>query len=527
MELHGLSLIGFSTGATGGATWRAFDPAAVADLPPIFHSASAPELDRAARLAAEAAPSLAQSTGSDRGRLLRAIAAGLESHAAELAARAHAETALPPARCNGEIARTAGQLRLFADVAETGDWVDARIETALPERKPLPKPDHRSMFRAIGPVAVFGASNFPFAFSTAGGDTASALAAGNPVIVKAHPAHPGTAELVGRCVVEAVRECGFPEGTFSLLFDSGYEIGMALVRHPVIKAVGFTGSRKGGLALMELAAKRPEPIPVFAEMSAVNPVFVLPGAIRERSTAITDGLQQSITVGVGQFCTNPGLIVLESSPIAADFRTELGAKLGTATAEPMLTSGIHSAYERGLGRRTGEPEVRVVARGASGGGGRAEVVLFATDAGNFLGRPSLAEELFGPTSLVIECRDRAEMLAVAARMEGSLTATILAAPDEACADLAAILAERAGRVILNGYPTGVEVSHAMVHGGPFPATSDARTTSVGSRAILRFARLICYQGFPEAMLPPELQNANPRGLLRLVNGQFSREPVAL
>ena len=526
MELRGFSLIGFGTGAPGGATWQAFDPANSENLLPVFHSARATEVDRAAGLAAEAAPFLAQASGTDRGRLLRAIATRLESNAAELAARAHAETALPLARCNGEIARTTGQLRLFAEVVETGDWVDARIETALPERKPLPKPDHRSMYRAIGPVAVFGASNFPFAFSTAGGDTASALAAGNPVIVKAHPAHPGTSELVGRCVLDAVRECAFPEGTFSLLFDSGHEIGAALVGHPDIKAVGFTGSRRGGLTLMEIAAQRAEPIPVFAEMSAVNPVFVLPGALQARSAAIVEGLLQSITMGVGQFCTNPGLIVVEASSMAADFRAQLGSKLGAAAAEPMLTTGIHAAYERGIGGRSAEAEVSLVARGASDGAGRAGAALFATDAATFLGRPSLAEEIFGPASLVIECRDRAELLAVAARMEGSLTATILAAPDESCADLAAILATRAGRLVFNGYPTGVEVSHAMVHGGPFPATSDARTTSVGSRAIHRFARLICYQGFPDALLPPELQNANPRSLWRLVNGKFSRERVA-
>lgn len=525
MEIQGFSLIGFGRGAAGGATWQATNPAAGEKLSPVFHSASSAELDGASRLASDAAPALAQSSGADRGKLLRAVASRLEGAAAELAARGNAETALPLARCNGEIGRTVGQLRLFAGVAETGDWCDARIETAQPDRKPVPKPDHRSMFRAIGPVVVFGASNFPFAFSTAGGDTASALAAGNPVVVKAHPAHPGTAELVGRCVVDAVRETGFPEGTFSVLFDVGYEIGAALVGHPAIKAVGFTGSRKGGLTLMEIAAKRPEPIPVFAEMSSVNPVFVMPQALAARSATIAGGLLQSVTMGVGQFCTNPGLVVLEASPGATEFIARLADGMGAAVAEPMLTSGIQAAYARGVAERSAEPGVRVIARGTKGGPGCAETALFATDAATFLGRPALAEEIFGPATLVVECRDRAEMHAVARHLKGSLTATIHADSGDDVAELAARLAERAGRVLFGGYPTGVEVSQAMVHGGPFPATSDARTTSVGSRAIHRFARLICYQGFPDALLPPELQNSNPGGLFRLVDGQFSRGPV--
>lgn len=524
MEMHGFSLIGFGRGAAGDATWQAPNPATGEDLVPVFHSASAAEVDRAAQLASDAAPALARSSGADRGRLLRAIAARIEAAGVELATRGHAETALPLARCNGEIARTAGQLRLFAGVAEAGDWCDARIETAQPDRKPIPKPDHRSMFRAIGPVVVFGASNFPFAFSTAGGDTASALAAGNPVIVKAHPAHPGTAELVAQCVVEAVRETGFPEGTFSVLFDAGHEIGTALVGHPAVKAVGFTGSRKGGLTLMAIAAKRPEPIPVFAEMSAVNPVFVTAQALTARAAAMVEGLAQSVTMGVGQFCTNPGLIVVETSPAATEFIAQLGAKLGLVAAEPMLTEGIHATYARNIDARTAEPSVRVVARGAKGKAGCAEAVLFATDAGTFLKSDVLGEEIFGPTTLVIECRDRAEMLGVARHLEGSLTATIHAESGDDVAELAERLAERAGRVLFGGYPTGVEVSHAMVHGGPFPATSDARTTSVGSRAIHRFARLVCFQGFPDALLPPELQDANPLGLLRLMDGHFTREP---
>ncbi len=517
-RLDGLSLLGSGTGAPGGMIWRGFSTAQDAALEPAFHSASLAELDHAAELARAAAPALAAASGADRGRLLRAIAQNLEANVAALAARAHLETSLPLARCEGEIARTCGQLRMFAETAERGAWGDARIETAQPERKPLPKPDHRSMLRALGPVAVFGASNFPFAFSTAGGDTASALAAGNPVIVKAHPAHPGTSELTARLVLDAVSQTGFPEGTFSLLFDAGHEIGAALVSHPAIQAVGFTGSQPGGLALMHLAGRRTIPIPVFAEMSAVNPVFLLPGALRERGDAIAAGLHQSVTLGVGQFCTNPGLVVVPRGADAAAFLVRLAAAFAGSSAEPMLTAGIHAAYEDGIARRLATSGVRVLARGAAGAAHRAEATLFATDAASFLRNCALAGEIFGPTTLAIECDDPAEMLAVARAMDGSLTATIHAGAGETCAEMLAGLAERAGRIVFNAFPTGVEVSSAMVHGGPFPATTDARSTSVGTRAIDRFARLVCYQGFPDAMLPPELQAANPRGVPRLVNG---------
>ena len=526
MELHGLSLIGAGLGVKGGAIFRGFDTAKGKILEPDFHSVATGEIERAVQLATSAAPVWAQLSGAERNRFLRRVADKLDQNVAVLAERAVRETGLPLGRCTGEIARTSGQLRLYGETAERGDWLDARIETSQPDRKPLPKPDHRSMLRPLGPVVVFGSSNFPFAYSVAGGDTASAFAAGCPVIVKAHPAHPGTSELVGRLVVEAVRECGLPEGSFSLLFDAGFEVGQALVKHPLVKAVGFTGSLKGGRALVDLAGTRPELIPVYAEMGSTNPVFLLPGALEERSEAIVDGLNASATLNVGQFCTNPGLIVLQRSPVAEAFLKALTTKLTATPPGAMLTPGIRSNFAANIAARAQQTGVKIIARGNSKDPWAAAPEWFETDAPTFLSNRGLSEEIFGPSSLVVWCRDRGEMLEIARRLEGSLTATLHAGDAEAAhqGDLVAILAAKAGRVILNGYPTGLEVSPAIVHGGPYPATSDGgRSTSVGTRALNRWARLVCYQNFPEELLPPELKNANPQGLRRLVDGEFTTD----
>jgi len=525
MELHGLSLIGFSRGTPGGAVFRGFDPVSAKELEPGFHSASAAEWEAAVQLASAAAPAWTKISGADRNRFLRLVADKLDAHAAILAARAVQETGLPLARCTGEVARTTGQLRLYGETAARGDWLDARIETALPERKPLPKPDHRSMLRPLGPVVVFGSSNFPFAYSVAGGDTASAFAAGCPVIVKAHPAHPGTGELTGRLIVEAVKECGLPDGTFSLLFDAGFEVGQALVKHPLVKAVGFTGSLKGGRMLVDLAGARPEPIPVYAEMGSINPVFILPGALAERSAAIVDGLHASATAGVGQFCTNPGLIVLQRSAASEEFLKTLTAKLSATLEGAMLTPDIRKSFGSNTAARAKVPGVKVIVEAKATTACGAAPVWFETEAGTFLKNRGLSEEIFGPSSLVISCRDGAEMREVARQLEGSLTATLHAGASEAAGqgDLLALLSAKAGRVILNSYPTGLEVSPAIVHGGPYPSTSDGgRSTSVGTRALNRWARLVCYQNFTDSLLPPELQNANPLGLLRLVNGEYQR-----
>lgn len=528
MKPDGGSLIGFGSSGLGGGTFKAYDPAKNVYLEPSFTSAAVEDVERAAQLAAAAAPGLARLSGAARGKFLRAIAGNLETKLDDLVARAMQETALPEARLKGEVARTAGQLRLYAEAAERGDWLDARIETANPDRKPLPKPDHRSMLRPLGPVVVFGSSNFPFAYSVAGGDTASAFAAGCPVIVKAHPAHPGTSEMVGRLILHAVRECGLPEGTFSLLFDAGFEVGQALVKHPVVKAAGFTGSVKGGRALTDLGAARPEPIPVYAEMGSVNPVFILPGAIAERAAGMVEGLYASSILGVGQFCTNPGLIVLQRSPAAEQFVKDIAARLAATLEGVMLTPGIRKAFVANTTARAQQPGVKVLAQGNAVSLCSAAPVWFETGAREFLGNHALAEEIFGPSSLVIWCKDRAEMLQVAGHVEGSLTATLHTGAAEAKdqADLIEVLATRAGRLVFNGYPTGVEVSHAIVHGGPYPSTSDGgRTTSVGTRALGRWARPVCYQGFIDELLPAELQNSNPLKIQRLVNGELTRNPL--
>ncbi|MBL9215471.1 MAG: aldehyde dehydrogenase (NADP(+)) [Opitutaceae bacterium] len=528
MKPDGGSLIGFGSSGPGGVAFKAFDPVRDQPIEPSFLSAVGDDVERAVKLAAEAAPAWAKLSGAERNRFLRAIADKLEGKVNDLVERAMLETGLPEARCRGEVARTAGQLRLYGETAERGDWLDARIETALPDRKPLPKPDHRSMLRAIGPVVVFGSSNFPFAYSVAGGDTASAFAAGCPVIVKAHPAHPGTSELVGRLILHAVRECGLPEGTFSLLFDAGFDVGQALVRHPLVKAVGFTGSVRGGRALTDLAAARPEPIPVYAEMGSINPVFILPGALAERGAAIVDGLHASATLNVGQFCTNPGLIVLQRSPEAEKFVQALSAKLAATPPGAMLTPGIRKNFVAHTAERAHQAGVKVLVQAPAAPACSAAPVWFETDELDFLGNRALSTEIFGPSSLVVWCRDQDGMLQVARELEGSLTATVHAGAAEAAGTgpLVDVLAAKAGRLILNGYPTGLEVSHAIVHAGPYPATSDGgRSTSVGTRALNRWTRLVCYQNFADDLLPPELKNANPLGLQRLVNGQWSRQPL--
>lgn len=528
MKPDGGNLIGFGSSGPGAAVFKAINPATGERIEPGFASAAAEDADRAVHLAAEAALTWARLPGERRHEFLRHIADSLEAKVDDLVARAGLETGLPEVRLRGEVARTAWQLRLYGAAAETGDWLDVRIETADPERKPQPKPDHRSMKRALGPVVVFGSSNFPFAYSVAGGDTASAFAAGCPVIVKAHPAHPGTSELVGRLILHAVRDCGLPEGTFSLLFDAGLEVGQMLVQHPLVKAVGFTGSLRGGRALADLAAARPEPIPVYAEMGSINPVFILPGALAERGEALAEGLHASATQGVGQFCTNPGLIVLPRGPEAERFIATLAGKLKATPEGVMLTPGIARSFAAGAEARAAQPGVSVLTAGKATGSCGAVPVWFETEARFFVGTHALSEEIFGPSALIVWCKDRAEMLAVARSLEGSLTATLHAGSTEAPAqgDLVDVLAAKAGRLVLNGFPTGVEVSHAMVHAGPYPATSDGgRSTSVGTRALDRWARLVCYQNFADELLPPELQNANPLGLRRLVNGEWTSGAV--
>jgi NADP-dependent aldehyde dehydrogenase len=409
-----------------------------------------------------------------------------------------------------------------------GRWHGAVIDAAQPQRTPLPRPDLRLRRIGLGPVAVFGASNFPLAFSVAGGDTASALAAGCPVVVKAHPSHLGTSELVARAIAKAARDTGMPDGVFSMVLGDGIAIGEALVRHPAIQAVGFTGSRQGGLALQRLAQSRREPIPVYAEMSSINPVVVLPAALGARGAAIAREFVDSLTLGTGQFCTNPGLVVAIEGPALDAFCAAAVEALTAKPATTMLSPGIHGAYCRGVERLSTRSGVTRLAAGKpASGANQAVAALLRTDAESFLADESLEDEVFGPSSLVVACRDFDELHRVLRRVSGQLTATVqLDDDDHALAGkLLPTLERKAGRVLFNGFPTGVEVSYAMVHGGPFPSTSDSRTTSVGASAIDRFLRPVCYQAVPDALLPEALQADNPRGIWRLVDGQLVRDQV--
>lgn len=524
MTLTGYSFIGSNRSTEGTTTFHATNAATGEPLEPAFHSATPADLEKAVTLATAAFTPYSQTTPEKRAVFLRTIAAKIDELGPEITPRMMAEAGLPEPRCEGERGRTVGQLKMFADLIEEGSWVDARIETALPDRAPLPKPDLRSMRRPLGPVAVFCASNFPLAFSVAGGDTASALAAGCPVIVRAHAAHAGTAEIVASAIQSAVAECGMPEGTFSMIFDAGLDLGKALVTSLGIKAVGFTGSRKGGRALMDAAASRPEPIPVFAEMSSVNPIFILPGAMAERGEAIAQGLVGSVTLGAGQFCTCPGLVFAGDSPA---FDSTLESGFSEAAPATMLHAGIQQNFTSGLSKLAGQDGVATLGKSATEEDGKAPAAILKTSNSEFLANPALNEEVFGPSSLVIECGALPEMIAAAKSLEGQLTATVHGTDEELAeaSELLTILEQKAGRVIINSFPTGVEVCSSMVHGGPYPATSDGASTSVGTGAIFRYTRPVSYQGFPDSALPAELQNANPAGINRLVNSSLSKDPV--
>ena len=532
MKLSGRSIIGFQSASGAGEAFHASNPKTGERLQPDFFFATSEEVDRAARLAHEAFAIYGRTSGREKAVFLRKIAANIEAIAADIIERCEQETALPKARLQGETARTVGQLRLFAQLVEEGSWRMARIDRADPTRKPAPKPDIRSLLHPLGPVVVFGASNFPLAFSVAGGDTASALAAGNPVIVKGHSAHPGTGELVGQAVQKAVRECNLPEGVFSLVFGGGSRIGTALMKHPLVKAGGFTGSRNAGRILMDIAAARPEPIPFYAEMSSTNPVFILPGALRERTESIASGLHASFTLGAGQFCTKPGMVFVPEGPQAAKLASLLQQSVKDSAPFHLLTGVIRSSYDAGIAARKTKGNTTVVAEGQSPRNGNSKdfsvgAAVFETDAQSFLKDENLEEEIFGPSTLLIRHSNREEVLQAARGLDGHLTATIHGTEQDLhdFADLIAILERKVGRLIVNGFPTGVEVTHAMVHGGPYPSTSDGRSTSVGTQAIFRFTRPVCYQGFPDSALPDELKDSNPLGMWRLVDGEMSREPV--
>ncbi len=520
--LLGTSFIGYSRSTGTKAFVHAVNPATGEKLEPLYLTATEAEVEKAMSLAAAAFPVYANLTGKVRAEFLRNIAREIEVVADDIAARGQLETGLPEARLRGETARTTGQLRMFADLIEDGSWVDARIERADPDRKPIPKVDLRSMSFPLGPVAVFCASNFPMAYSVAGGDSASALAAGCPVIVIAHNSHVGVAEIVASAVIRAAKASGMPEGVFSVLYGGGRVIGQAVVKHPVTQAVGFTGSRAGGTALMDIASDRKQPIPVYAEMSAVNPVVILPSAVARGEEALAESFFGSLTLGVGQFCTNPGLVFLPTG-LGEKFLTKLKSLVEAASPGTMLNATICKSYAESTAEIESIDGVTILARGSAAGFGQGSAVVFTVPVDRFVNDESLQGEMFGPATLIVR-GTLAEIEAAIPHLEGQLTASIHGSDAEIAAHpgLVAALRERSGRMIYNGYPTGVEVCSSMVHGGPFPATSDGRSTSVGSMAIDRFCRAAAWQSCPDALLPPALQDANPLGLCRMENGRKTR-----
>lgn len=519
MTVAGAARLGGGTDTVSG-----LNPATGETLSPTYRYGSATDVDDACAAAEDAVDPYRATTSGRRARFLETVAENLDALGETVVERAAAESGLPVARLIGELGRTTGQLRLFADVLREGSWADAHLDPALPHRTPLPRPDIRRRAVPLGPVAVFGASNFPLAFSVAGGDTASALAAGCPVVVKAHDAHPGTSEYVARAVVAAADATDMPPGVFSLLYGDGPGLGTALVTDPRIAAVGFTGSRSAGTALMRAAAGRPVPIPVYAEMSAVNPVFLLPGALAARGAELGRAFVDSLTLGAGQFCTNPGLIVAEEARGLDAFLDAAADAIVATEPTPMLTPAIARNYTAGVGAlATAATEI---ARGpATDAPNVGRAALFAVDADTFLADPTLHDEVFGASALVVRCADVNEREQVARALEGQLTATVHAdATDRPAASrLLEILERKAGRILFDGWPTGVEVGHAMVHGGPYPATSDGRSTSVGARAMDRFLRPVAYQNVPTDLLPSAIAEGNPDGIVRRVDGRFTRD----
>lgn len=501
------------------ATFRGRNPATGEELDPPFSISEAEDIEKACQLADEAFDVYRELAPDVRAVFLETVAERIEALGDALIDRAIAESGLPKARLTGERGRTVSQLRLFSRVLREGRWAGLTLDPPLPDRVPL-RADLRLRKIAVGPVAVFGASNFPLAFSVAGGDTASALAAGCPVVVKAHPAHPGASAMVAAAIREAIAACGLPEGVFSMVQGPSNDLGATLVADPRIKAVGFTGSRSGGLALIDVAQRRNEPIPVYAEMSSINPVILFPAALAARAEALGQSYVGSLTLGAGQFCTNPGIVLALDGPDLDRFTAAASEALASTQPQVMLTAGIKASYEAGIKALGMHAEIKAVERGLPGtGSGDGRAALFSATASAFLAHPELSHEVFGAVSIIVRCASLDEVRAVVRSMEGQLTATLHvdAADADVAASLLPLLERKVGRILANGWPTGVEVSHAMVHGGPFPATSDARTTSVGASAIDRFLRPVCYQDLPDALLPEMLRDADPLELPRFVS----------
>jgi NADP-dependent aldehyde dehydrogenase len=521
----GHNYIGGQRSAAGSIKLQSVDASTGEALPHDFFQATPQEVDAAANAAAAAYPAYRSLSAERRAQFLDAVADELDALGDDFVAVVCRETALPAGRIQGERGRTSEQMRLFAKVLRRGDFYGARIDRALPERQPLPRPDLRQYRIGLGPVAVFGASNFPLAFSTAGGDTASALAAGCPVVFKAHSGHMATAEQVAHAIIRAAQKTGMPAGVFNMIYGGG--VGEALVKHPAIRAVGFTGSLKGGRALCDMAAARAQPIPVFAEMSSINPVIVLPQALQARADTVARDLTASVVQGCGQFCTNPGLVIGIRSASFSAFVQQVAGLMGDQPAQTMLNAGTLSSYGQGLQKLLAHPGIEHLA-GNPQKGNQAQPHLFKADVRLLIdGDEVLQEEVFGPTTVVVEVADQAQLTAALNGLHGQLTATVIGEPQdlEQFAGLTALLEQKVGRILLNGYPTGVEVCDSMVHGGPYPATSDARGTSVGTLAIDRFLRPVCFQNYPDSLLPDALKNGNPLRIQRLVDGQSSRDAL--
>ena len=526
MKITGKQIIGYST-ADGGDKFKSSVWVEDQAEPCFFCEATVANVDEAVKKASAAFRIYKHLPSANRVKFLEAITVEINNIRETLVNIAMRETHLPQPRLNGEIDRTIGQINLFANLLKEGSWVNAIIDRAIPDRQPLPKPQLCLMERPLGPVAVFGASNFPFAFSVAGGDTISALAAGCPVVYKAHFGHPVTSELVGNCIVEAAKTTGMPDGVFSLIHGQTIEGGQALVNHPMIKAVGFTGSLRGGRALFDLAVKRDEPIPVYAEMGSVNPVFLLPGKLNEDPEGLAKSLVASNTLGVGQFCTNPGIILMVKSDGTNKFLAQYAESLAAANGGLMLTDAIYGAYCKGVSGLASMPSLKSLGKGKSDIN-HATPQAFSVSGTDFLKDKSLFEEHFGPVALLVVADDEKQLLEIAEQIPGQITTSVWANLVDGLAhkDLFDVLEEKAGRVMINNVPTGVEVAHAMQHGGPYPATTDSRTTSVGSQAIYRFVRPVCFQNFPQELLPLELQNSNPLNIWRKIDGQLTRDALA-
>ncbi|CAG4993055.1 Alpha-ketoglutaric semialdehyde dehydrogenase 2 [Dyadobacter sp. CECT 9275] len=527
--IQGKNYIGYSLSAENPYTFKAYVPVDDAYLKDDFHAASPGEVMRTMELAQKAFLEYAYIPPPQRANFLMAITEEILALGDELLERASLETGLPAVRLAGERARTITQLTQFADLLREGSWVEASIDTPIPDRLPAPKPDLRKMLVPIGPVVVFGSSNFPFAYSVAGVDTGPALAAGNPLIVKAHAAHPGVSDLTAQAVVKAAKRTGMPDGVFSMLYDDGFEVGASLVKHPYTKAVGFTGSFKGGMALYKMAQEREEPIPVFAEMGSVNPIIILPEYLKSNAENLAHTLAASVTLGAGQFCTNPGLVFVTNSDGLETFEKTYSEEILKTESATMLTAGICRNFYHlrdDILQQSGVTELALSGR-TSESKTQSQASVAKVSGREFIENPKLQEEVFGPFSLLVVCDDAAELSLAISQLKGQLTTSVMGESEEIRRHTALFqnLSRISGRVIIRGVPTGVEVCPSMHHGGPFPASSDAKFTSVGRHSILRFVRPQSYQGWDNDLLPDELKNENPLGIMRLVNNKETRDTI--